>query len=91
LATYIVTFDLKKSGGNYAGLWSAIRGYTSSAQISPSSYGIETNDSAGAVFDNLEKYLERYDFLYVIELGKGLAGRGSDKANSWLQEHMEAV
>jgi hypothetical protein len=87
MTAYLVIYELKNSGSGYSGLWSALRAFAGCTQIGPSCYGIESDESAEAVFQKLEPHLERYDFLFVVEMGKGLAGRGSEKASAWLQQH----
>ncbi len=87
MPSYLVTLDLKKSGSDYSDLMEAIKEYPSSIQLSKATFAIETPDTPERVFEDLEKHLDRYDFCYVLQLGRGLAGRGSDKATRWLQSH----
>ncbi len=87
MPSYLVALDLKKAGSDYADLLEAIKEFSSYTQLSRATFAIETDDSPEKVFEALEKHLDRYDFCYVLQLGRGLAGRGSDRATRWLQSH----
>ena len=88
MPSYLIAFDLKKAGSDYAGLMEAVRKYPSFVQLSRTTFAVETGDSPEQLFEALEKHLDRYDFCYILQLGRGLAGRGSEKATRWLQSHI---
>jgi hypothetical protein len=57
MAVLLVTYDLKKPGGDYSGLLAKLKSY-SWARLSESSYAIQTNDSPQSVFNVLKPFID---------------------------------
>lgn len=86
MAVYIVTYDLNREQVRPDILAEIKKGDW--AQLSESSYAINTTASADAVFKSLRKYIDDNDTLYVINLTRPYAGRGAKEVNDWLEENL---
>jgi hypothetical protein len=84
MAVYLVTYDLKKAGQNYSGLYEEIKKY-SWAKLSESSYAVET------VFSEMRKCLDSNDTMYIISLTQPWTGFGPKEVNDWLQARLIRV
>jgi hypothetical protein len=87
MAVLLVTYDLKKPGGDYSGLLAKLKSY-SWARLSESSYAIQTNDSPQSVVNALKPFIDPNDNLYVINLRKPYAGYGPKDLNDWLDTRL---
>lgn len=88
MAVLLVTYDLNSPGQNHSKLLTKIKQYPSWAQLSESSYAIETNTSPQQIFDILKPLIDKNDILYVINLKKPYAGFGSTDVNNWLDKRL---
>lgn len=87
MAVLLVTYDLNTPGKNYEDVLKAIKNYAW-AQLSESSYAINTYDSPQQIFDKLKPLLDKNDNLYVIPLKKPYAGFGPKAVNDWLNTNL---
>jgi hypothetical protein len=87
MAVLLVTYDLNTPGKDYHDLLKKIKSY-SWARLSESSYTISTNADPQAVFDQLKRYLDRNDNIYIITLKKPYAGYGPQDVNDWLEKNL---
>ena len=51
MPSYLIAFDLKKAGSDYAGLMEAVRKYPSFVQLSRTTFAVETGDSPEQLFE----------------------------------------
>jgi hypothetical protein len=84
---YIITYDLR-FGGNYTSLHNAIKTYGTWAKITESTWAVVTQQSAIALRDNLLKYIDNNDRLFVIKSGGEAAWINIMCNNEWLQKHI---
>lgn len=87
MKTYIITYDLNRPGQNYDSLIEAIKGYKFWAKIQKSTWAIQTTSSSVQVRDNLCRYIDANDSLFVGELGRDAAWIGlSKEVSDWLKK-----
>ena len=88
MATYIISYDLKKPGQNYDQLYEAIKSYGTWARINESVWAVVTTNSAVYIRDHLTGFIDTNDRLFVIKSGVEAAWRNSICKNEWLKEHL---
>lgn len=73
---YLITYDLKNPGQNYAGLFEAIRSVSGGMCCHPlqSIYLVRSNASAKEICDLLRMKIDRNDYLFVTEIVNNYAG-----------------
>ena len=83
---YSISYDLKNPGYDYSSLIEAIKSYGTWWHQTPAVWLIVSNQSAAVIRDNLMKYLDRNDVLFVVALKREWAAVGF-KSNeySWLK------
>ena len=84
---YIISYDMAK-GGNYDKLYDAIESYGTWAQITESTWAVETKDSAKKIRDDLGQYLPEDSRLFVVKSGTESAWFDVLCRNQWLKEHL---
>jgi len=87
MPAYLITYDLKKPGADYADLLKTIKG-NAWARLSESSYAITSNLTAQGVYNQLKPFIDRNDQLYVITLKKPCDGQGDQTVNTWLSQYL---
>lgn len=65
-----VSYDLHKPGQDYSSLIKAIKAYPTKTQINKSDWILYTSDSCKTIRDNLKKYIDSNDTLFVAELSE---------------------
>jgi CRISPR/Cas system-associated endoribonuclease Cas2 len=88
MATYIVSYDLVKPGRNYEDLYNAIRSYGNWGKVNESVWAIVTATTAAQVRDNLSKYMDANDRIFVVKSGSEAAWRNAICKNEWLKENL---
>lgn len=88
MATYIISYDLKKPGQNYEKLYEAIKSYGTWAKINESLWAVVTTSTAVQIRDKLLAHIDSNDRLFVIKSGVEAAWRNSICKNEWLKEHL---
>ena len=87
MARYIVTYDLSQPGRNYDNLYRRIKSYSNWAEITESSYAIETDQKATEIRDYLSLALDDNDKLLVGRLGTSAWTGLSNQIFDWLKEN----
>jgi CRISPR/Cas system-associated endoribonuclease Cas2 len=85
---YIILYDLKVPGRNYQQLYDAIQAYGTWGKISESAWAIVTTQNTTEIRDNLTKYIDSNDRLFVIKSGKEAAWRNSIADIDWLKKFL---
>lgn len=87
MTALLITYDLNKetTRPNIVG---AIKKYTSWAQLSESSYAVVTSNSPQVVYNDLNRFLDGNDQLYVINLRRPYFGQGLKEVNDWLEDNL---
>ena len=83
MAVYLVTYDLRKEVVRPK-IVEAIKKYDVWAELSESSYAIETTQTREAVYNGLSHLLDNNDQPYLITLKRPYSGQGSQEVNDWL-------
>ncbi len=84
MAVYIVTYDLNAPGQNYNNLINAIKSYTHCYALK-SAFFIDTHKGAAELRDELMKYVDKNDILYVMELKRHWGCNRETACTTWLQ------
>lgn len=88
MATYIISYDLRKPGRDYEDLYDAIKSYGAWAHITESTWGVVTTRSAVQVRDHLTKHLDSNDGIFVLKSGGEAAWRNVICKNKWLKDNL---
>jgi hypothetical protein len=86
MSIYLVTYDLNKETVRPK-ITTEVK-KTAYAQLSESSYAIETNESPEDVYSRFTKLLDGNDNFYVIGLKHPYTGFGPQAVNKWLAENL---
>jgi len=90
VAVFLVGYDLDKPGQDYADLIAALKLYSNWWHCLDSTWIIVTNDSAEAVRNNLQRYIDQNDKILVAAIGAPGAWRGFDKeCGNWLLTNLK--
>lgn len=90
MAVLLFTYDLNKERqkkGDYDGLYEVRNSYDY-VKLSESSYALHTTNSPEFVYNQVKRYLDSNDTLYVINLRHPIAGQGEEAVNAWLQSRI---
>jgi hypothetical protein len=68
---FVISYDLKKPGRNYKGLFDKIETYGTYAKPLESFWLIETNQTAKQIVDTLQTEIDANDRMFVIEAVPG--------------------
>ena len=79
-----VSYDLRKPGRNYDGLYIALRKYTHCHMLE-SYWLLDTNSKPDAVRDQLCKLVDQNDQIIVIRLHKHWSACQKDACTEWLK------
>ena len=89
MATYIVTYDLHKTGQNYSCLTEKLEEYGTHWHAQGSVWIIVSSQSAKSIRDNLSSCLDSNDKIIVAKLSGEAAWKGYSKnINDWLQNNL---
>jgi CRISPR-associated endonuclease Cas2 len=90
MGTYIVTYDLnneRKARGVYEPIIKYVKDRTW-ARLSESSYAVNASETPQQIYDQLKRYLDSDDNLYVITLTNPYFGQGPKEVNDWLARNV---
>lgn len=88
MATYIVTYDLNNETTRPNILKSIRENFNGFAKLSESSYAISTSLTPDQVHNNLSRFLDSDDTIYIISLSRPYSGRGPKNVNAWLEDNL---
>ncbi|MEO6825245.1 MAG: SinR family protein [Nitrosospira sp.] len=91
MATYLIGYDLNKSGQNYPSLIKAIESYGTYWHCLDSTWLIKANGPAIDIVNNLNQFIDSNDELFVTEIAQrpDAAWIGFDtECSNWLGEHL---
>lgn len=86
--TYLITYDLNKSGQNYSGLYEAIKSLGVWAHYMDSTWFVDTYYSAKQIRDILLKVMDSNDSLFITKISS-YSGLINKEAWPWLSEHVK--
>ena len=90
MASYIITYDLKKPGRNYQALYDRIKAYGTWAHITESSWAIVSSERAVDIRDRLQGVIDSNDALFVARASTPAAwfNLGTNMTN-WLKKNLK--
>lgn len=89
VASYIVTYDLHKSGQNYDGLISAIKAYGTWCKLQQSVWIVVSAKTSVQIRDDLKMHIDSNDKLFVALLAGEAAWTGyTTEISDWIQKNL---
>ena len=87
--SYFISYDLNNPGQNYDNLIEAIKKYGTYCKMNKSDWIICTNDDVTTIRNNLKKYLDSNDRLFVGQLTGVAAWSGyQESTTEWLKKNL---
>lgn len=86
--TYIISYDLRKSGRNYDALYRVMKSFPNWGHILESTWVVQTKLSAMAVREKLRAVMDSNDGLAVVRSGGEAAWANIICKNEWLKEYV---
>ena len=84
---YIVAYDLHSPGQNYAKIHKHLESYGSWCRLQGSVWLIRVNKSAATIRDEVNRYTDANDVIFVAEVGPEWATmRHTEECNNWLSQ-----
>jgi hypothetical protein len=88
---YLVSYDLRKPGQDYKGLFAELEASSSWWHYLASTWLIATSESANELYNRLQKNLDRGDRLLIIQAGTDMQGWLPKKAWEWIERELLGV
>lgn len=88
MASKLVTYDLRAPGRDYSTLMQAIKNYPKWGRVCESTWVIVTTDTCVTVRDNLQRFIDSNDRLFVAELTGVAAWYNTICDSEWLKENL---
>ena len=88
MALLLITYDLSKPDQNYSSFHDTIKCCGSWADLSGSSYAVETDVKPSAIRDQLKQHIGKNDQVYIFTLTAPCAGVGSPEVKKWLSKRL---
>ncbi len=88
---YAINYDLKKPGQNYDSLYTAIKNLGVWWHYLGSTWLVDTNVTASAIWKKLEPHVDKNDSFLIIGVTKDHAGWLPQKAWDWINERRIAA
>lgn len=89
MATYMVGYDLNKTGQDYESLKEAIKSYGNWWHHLDSTWLIVTSSSAEEIRNHLRRYIDSNDELLVAKLtGEGAWAGFNTSGSTWLKNYL---
>ena len=85
MKTYVVSYDLKKPDKDYVGLINEIKNTYQWWHYLDSTWLVHSSESASAVFQRLHPYIDKDDYILIIEAGRDRQGWLPEKAWKWIK------
>ncbi len=88
---YIVSYDLNKTGQNYAGLYEELKKSPTWWHYLDSTWLVFTTESAEALWTRISPYLDQNDRALIIKVQPGTSNRSGwleQKAWDWINSHV---
>lgn len=90
MSTYLVSYDLRKPGKNYATLHEHLKSYANWAKPLESLWLVQTSASAAAVRDAIRQHMDNNDRVFVVDVTKQPAAWHGllDDVSAWIKNNM---
>ncbi|MFO7195662.1 CRISPR-associated protein Cas2 [Enterococcus faecium] len=86
--SFIISYDLNKSGKNYDDLIKKIKTYSKWAKINESVWFFKSNKKCPEIRDDLKSVMDKDDSLFVAKLTGAAAWHNTICSSQHLQEHL---
>ena len=88
---YVVSYDLRKPGQDYKGLFDELEASSSWWHYLESTWLIATLESANELYNHLRKHLDGGDRLLIIQAGTDMQGWLPKEAWEWIERELLGV
>ena len=88
MSAYLVTYDLKAKGYNYAPLYEALKASGVWWHYIEATWLIKTDDTPNQIWKRLAAHITRSDFLLIIEIRDNTQGWLPPKAWEWIHANV---
>ncbi len=82
---YQISYDLKKPGQDYSGLFEAIKSLGSWWHYLESSWLVDTHYNASQIFERVKGHIDQNDLILIIGVTNDYAGWLPQKAWDWIK------
>lgn len=89
MKTFMINYDLNKSGKDYEGLYKALRAFAH-INAMDSVWFVKSNLGAQAIYDHLTKHIDANDYLLVSEFSGDRQGWMKKTIWDWLNQYHHA-
>lgn len=84
----IVSYDLRKPGQNYSGLWDELKNSPRWWHYLDSTWLVATSETASQLYNRLLQHLDKGDSILIIEAGKNIQGWLPQEAWDWIRQEL---
>lgn len=88
---YVVSYDLRKPGQDYEGLFDVLQASPSWWHYLESTWLIATSENANELYNRLRIYLDQGDSILIIQAGTDMQGWLPKEAWEWVQRELLGV
>lgn len=88
MSVKLITYDLNAKGQKHAEVLAKIKGFSDYMKLSESSYAIDTNLTADAIFEQFKPLIDSNDRMYVIPIIQPYQGWATKEEHQWLKSHL---
>lgn len=85
---YLVTYELKVPGRNYAGLFNALKESDKWWHYLQSSWLISTTETAEQIWVRLSSHVDKIDLLLIVRISGDYYGQLPKDAWTWIREQL---
>ena len=88
MTIYSITYDLKKPGRDYSGLYKAIKSYGTWWHYLESTWLVATSSTPQQIWERIGPHIDRNDSVLIIEVKNNKEGWLPKKAWDWLNYNL---
>lgn len=85
---YVVSYDLRKPGKDYKGLWDELKNSPRWWHYLESTWLIATSENATQVHKRLRSHLDTGDNILIIQAGNNIQGWLPEEAWKWIKREL---
>ena len=89
MKVYSITYDLKKPGQDYSGLYNAIKSYAGWWHYLESTWMVATDDTPNQIWERIRSHVDKNDSVLIIEVKDNMSGWLPRKAWDWLHKNID--
>lgn len=88
LRAYSISYDLRKPGRDYSGLYQAIKKSPRWWHYLESTWIVQTTETPNQIWDRLSSHIDAGDFLLIIEVRNNAQGWLPKEAWDWINSYV---